>query len=135
MNVFDDTNGTNFCNQIATDEMNIAPNEFLNEQCNELFNDITIEMLNQPSSTMMKFSNKQSALTNLPENVKSYELELLILFSRLDNMSEIPRIKVIQIITHFSKINYHLTYYKIIFNNSCKQKMIYQEIINLYWKY
>lgn len=89
-------------------------------------------MLNQPSSTMMKFPNEQSALTNLPENVKSYELELLILFSRLDNMSEIPRIKVIQIITHFSKINYHLTYYKIIFNNSCKQKMIYQEIINLY---
>lgn len=32
LNVFDDTNSTNFCNQIATDEMNIAPNEFLNEQ-------------------------------------------------------------------------------------------------------
>lgn len=40
--VSDNTNNINFCNQIATDEMNIAPSEFSNEQCNELFSDIIL---------------------------------------------------------------------------------------------
>lgn len=84
--------------------MNIAPSEFSNEQCKELSNDVTIKMSNQLGSTMMKFLNEQFELTNLPEKMKSYELELLLLFSRLYDMSEIPRIKVIQIIRHFSKL-------------------------------
>lgn len=60
-------------------------------------------MSNQ-DSTMMQLPNEQFPLFNLPENIKSYEFELLIFFSRLYDMSEIPRIKVIQIITHFSKL-------------------------------
>lgn len=96
---------------------------------NKLFNDITIEMLNQSSSTMMKFPNEQSAFSNLPENVKSYELELLILFSRLDNVQNSTNKSYTNNNTLFKN---KLSFYKIIFNNSCKQKMIYQEIINLY---